>query len=239
MKTLLPLLLLMAISCVDFIQVKSKVIPKVISVSVSGGRLILNGSNFLSVENLEPISSNLSGYTMTIQSKTADTLVAKLTHVSNSTLSLVAGTILSFSVSSADAQTIVNLTIEAAVPSGAVMAFDNAACPTGWTAYAQANGRMILGSGSGNLDKDGLALTSRGLNITGGRELASIALPASSTVGSVTIPGPNLIIGQTGDVGGSGSPKLYISSAFEDTTLGNGDNDNMPPFVTLKYCKKD
>lgn len=35
------------------------------------------------------------------------------------------------------------------VPSGAVMSFNLATCPTGWSEYTQAAGRTVIGAGSG------------------------------------------------------------------------------------------
>jgi hypothetical protein len=233
---ILGLFLLLIYGCQEKFTVDSEM--RITSAAISGGRIILSGNFLNNVQLAKAQSSNLSGYTMEIESKNQSTLTLKLTHASSSALSLAIGTVLSFTVATASAQTTVNLTIEAGTPSDAVMAFDSATCPTGWSAYSTGNGRVIIGSGTGNLDKDGLALTNRILNDIGGRELASIALPASSLNGTTDAPGPTLVLANTFDTNGGSNPSIY-RAAVADTTIGNGDNDNLPPFVVLKYCKKD
>ncbi|MBX2996860.1 MAG: hypothetical protein KF681_18720, partial [Bdellovibrionaceae bacterium] len=54
------------------------------------------------------------------------------------------------------------------VPSGAVMAFDLASCPTGWTAYASGQNRVIVGSGG-----------SYALGVTGGANSATTSTDGS------------------------------------------------------------
>jgi hypothetical protein len=234
---ILGLFLLLLCGCQEKFKVDSQM--KIISASISGGRIILSGNYLNNIQQANASSSNLSGYTMEIESKNQSSLTLKLTHASNSALSLAIGTVLSFTVATASAQTTVNLTIEAGAPTNAVMAFDSATCPTGWSAYSTGNGRVIIGSGTGNLDKDGLALTNRILNDIGGRELASIALPASSLNGSTDAPGPTLVLANAFDTNGGSNPNIYRTAADTNTTIGDGDNDNLPPFVVLKYCKKD
>ncbi len=62
-----------------------------------------------------------------------------------------------------------------AVPSGAVMSFNLATCPTGWSAYAAGQGRAIIGAGAG------AGLTARNLGDTGGGESAPSVNLASAT----------------------------------------------------------
>lgn len=124
-------------------------------------------------------------------------------------------------------------------PSGAVMAFDLPACPTGWTAYAPAEGRMLIGAGTG------AGLTPRSLRDTGGQETHTLtvnelpphahALPGivKDTGGSYGLPvasGPNHGITWPG-YNGTPTP----SSA---TTGAGAAYNQMPPYLALRYCKK-
>lgn len=122
--------------------------------------------------------------------------------------------------------------IESSYPKGAVVPFDQASCPSGWSNFTQMNGRFVLGSGVGNLDIDSNPLTQRQKDDSGGIEFTT-AIPASSTNGTTTIPGPDKVISRD-------RRDQTFTNSPPDTSLG-GDlaDSNMPPFVSLKFCKKD
>ena len=57
------------------------------------------------------------------------------------------------------------------VPTGAVMVFDlSSGCPDGWTEFADAAGRTIVGQGSGMVDENRQPLTGRKYREHGGEE---------------------------------------------------------------------
>lgn len=115
------------------------------------------------------------------------------------------------------------------IPSGAVIAFDLSSCPNGWSEYSPARGRTIIGSGEGNLDKNGDALTARSLGETGGDEISQvIAVEENATTDE---PSGNVLAVPT-------AGNIYHSGPA-DTTMGGGSDGNMPPFVSLLYCKKN
>lgn len=114
------------------------------------------------------------------------------------------------------------------IPPGAVIAFDLPACPTGWTDFAAAAGRTIIGAGSGS------GLTPRAQGETGGEEthtLTTNEMPAHSHGGVLRgdlfayIPA----LWPTGPTIGAGST---------DNTGGNAAHNIMQPYIALRYCKK-
>jgi hypothetical protein len=207
------------------------------SVDINGGTMTLKGTNLNTVTSITPLSSNITGHTIVIEEKSSESLRFRLENSIPATLNFVVGTILSFMVSSANAQSTVNVTVSS-MPTGTVIAFDGASCPTGWSAYTQAEGRVIVGvNGAGNTDKDGAPLTNRTLSSTGGRELASVTIPAAKTNAGAGIPSDGDVLA----VPSGPANRIYKTPDVLDTFahIGDGDNDNMPPFITLKYCRKD
>src|SRR5688500_18037252 len=57
------------------------------------------------------------------------------------------------------------------LPKDAILPFDAAVCPTGWTDFSEANGRVLVGAGSV------LGLTARARGDLGGREFTT-GIPA-------------------------------------------------------------
>ncbi len=117
------------------------------------------------------------------------------------------------------------------IPSGAVMAFNLAACPAGWVKFVEANGRTILGDfpvgapapvGAGSLT----------LLETGG--VLANSVPDLDT-GNLTIL-PDLDITSLPPAAPPGSGVNLLQSdapAFTATPL-----NNVPAFVALLYCQK-
>jgi microcystin-dependent protein len=137
------------------------------------------------------------------------------------------------------------------VPAGAVMAFDLDACPAGWSAYAPARGRAVVGADTG---------LARGA-LVGNNTLSLTAdqLPAHNHTGT-TGPGnaaPYNIVHQHGAeargthvTGFSGGPvtgadndawPLAIHTHnFTTSTVGKGAAfDNRQASVALLYCRKN
>lgn len=122
------------------------------------------------------------------------------------------------------------------VPSAAVVAFDiRDKCPEGWTAFETANSRFIIAAGKGD------DLTARQFGATGGNERHSLTLremPAHTHSyidwragpGSCTFSGCNGTGGdQTKTTGVAGGTETGATEPFEI----------MPPFLALRFCKKD
>jgi hypothetical protein len=125
--------------------------------------------------------------------------------------------------------------IEEAIPSGFIAAFDNASCPSGWSEYSSLAGRSVLASGSGNLDRDGGALSSRSVGNSGGREFTS-GIPVVNAPGNTTV-------GATNGAYLARHPSatnLYSSNAPDDYWwLGGDDQSNFSPYYSAIYCSKN
>jgi hypothetical protein len=117
-----------------------------------------------------------------------------------------------------------------ALPDGAVLAFDSATCPDGWSDDSSLSGRVIVGKGIGNTDVDGNALTSRALDAIGGLEYTS-GIPAYSGTGNTATVGPSTVPAGTG--------VSYLLSAPGIDVMGTDADANFPPFIVRHYCKKD
>lgn len=116
-----------------------------------------------------------------------------------------------------------------ALPSGAVMAFNLAACPAGWSAFSSAAGRTIVGVGAGS------GLTTRTLLETGGAETHALTvaqIPAHSH--SIQFNKHFAADGGTGDFG-PGPGNTYNT----DSTGGGQAFPLMQPYVALLYCEKN
>jgi len=137
---------------------------------------------------------------------------------------------------------------EQVVPPGAVMAFDLAACPPGWTALAQAAGRSIVGVNAG-----GNGLSARALGATVGEEQHTMTvaeMPSHShalvlndyTPGSCGLWTINWNPGTLAACSTNSSPPLLGGGLQNGMTVqlsGNGAPFNvMPPSLALLYCKK-
>ncbi|MDP2621354.1 MAG: hypothetical protein Q8P46_14480 [Hyphomicrobiales bacterium] len=114
------------------------------------------------------------------------------------------------------------------VPAGAVMSFDLALCPTGWTALAGAAGRVLIGVGT-------LAPDTYNLGNTGGS--------ARHTLTIAEMPAHNHNMRGSSATGTAvDSASRSASSAadnFTQDTGGGGAHENRPPYLALLYCKKD
>lgn len=148
------------------------------------------------------------------------------------------------------------------VPSGAVMPFNRSVCPSGWTAYSNANARFVIGA-------DGTY--TRGS--TGGASTVTLAtanLPAHThTVdppstdtddGTHTHTWTDQYVGGSGTIAGSGSNDDYnvantktsssggtvhthtnidIASFLSGSSGSTTPIDIQPAYLALLHCKKD
>jgi microcystin-dependent protein len=136
------------------------------------------------------------------------------------------------------------------VPSGAVMAFNLSACPTGWTAYAAAGGRTIIGVNAAG----GNGLSQRNLGDTPGEEthtmLVSELVSHSHTIlinsaGSGANEGTwNLNWGNAGVVGSQSATPATLGAGIqnfmtEQPSGGGTPFNQMQPSVALLYCMKN
>lgn len=121
------------------------------------------------------------------------------------------------------------------VPSGAVLAFDRQRCPDGWSPFDALAGRVIVGAGRAE------GLTPRRVGDRGGEERVTLTLAqmpehrhANPTIG------PNQVIQEIEglEIGGRGSygPQHRRPT---DTAGQSQPHENMPPFFTLLYCRKN
>jgi microcystin-dependent protein len=122
------------------------------------------------------------------------------------------------------------------MPSGAVVAFDLPACPTGWADMPALAGRTVVGVGAGQ------GLNLRNLGDSGGEEQHTM------TIGELAQHQHGLTVGAS-DKGGRGNGYAYSDNAGGSTVLqsytlstgsaGGGAPFNvMMPWYALRYCVK-
>ena len=113
------------------------------------------------------------------------------------------------------------------------MAFDLGACPTGWSNYAAAGGRTIIGANPNG----GNGLSQRDLGDTLGEETHT------QVVGEM--PPHSHSWGGGNSAGGSPIPFIAqnataITTVVDTNTQGGGQPFNlMQPSIVLRYCRKD
>lgn len=119
------------------------------------------------------------------------------------------------------------------VPPGAIMAFDlNDSCPDGWgwTKFDAAQGRFIVGSG----ENDGTA--KRAFRVAGGSDTHKLTKdelpPIPFTFNSIFFNGDHWMPGGGGDVASFRSTTVDLGSASKAIDL-------LPPYLPLRYCRKD
>lgn len=125
------------------------------------------------------------------------------------------------------------------IASGTVVAFDLPnGCPDGWTEFADAAGRVIIGQGSGMVDENGQPLMSRKYREHGGEEKHTLTV--------AEMPSHQHSVYQHagyhgGDVEGAsaGDARTMVHAAVSGPTGGGEAHNNMPPYVALYFCKKD
>ncbi len=117
------------------------------------------------------------------------------------------------------------------VPSGAITAFSlTTTCPSGWSDYASAEGRVIIGVGT-------LGSDSYGLGNIGGEarhKLTVNEMPSHIHRADTWHSGGGSRFG-----GGNSGTKDGTNSAWTNSTGGDQSHENRPPYIALKYCQKD
>ena len=125
----------------------------------------------------------------------------------------------------------------AVIPQGAVLAFDDGECPSGWSPYERGVGRMIVGVGPAN------GLTERHLRQTGGREVITLEvsqLPShrhtmgvgTSDTTTMTPVQPRLVHLLSDQYNKSGVPSTGYDGEGMPIEI-------MPPWIALTLCRKD
>jgi hypothetical protein len=124
------------------------------------------------------------------------------------------------------------------VPAGAVMAFDLAACPTGWSSVTELSGRFVVGVGNSN--------TNGSSNITlrkqGGKAAHTLTVAEMPSHDHSLVGGGNI-----GNIGNgpawtgypNGESPAYVHTIRAGYTGGNQPHPIMPPYYALLYCKKN
>jgi len=124
-----------------------------------------------------------------------------------------------------------------AIPPNGVVAFDSPqGCPAGWSEYANARGRTIVGVGQGT------GLSARAYQALGGSEELKLTLdqlPPHNFTANARAAQANTA-GDRYNAGGRDYPAIVQSpTIIETNSVGKGDPiDKMPPYVVLYYCKK-
>jgi hypothetical protein len=132
------------------------------------------------------------------------------------------------------------------VPAGAVVAFDRANCPEGWTLLDSTISRVIVGAAPSeatdvvsNKDVNGKQLKARHYPEDGGEEahtLISAEVPKHKQLTIDWVPGipPSESAWGTPKTG-----SFQTVQTFQENTEGEGKSFSMmPPFKALFYCKK-
>ena len=120
--------------------------------------------------------------------------------------------------------------VPVAVPAGLIAAFNANQCPQGWTAFNAAAGRVLLGSGTLGIDQYAVGNTggearhrltipeipshTHTYQIGTGEQSRATSLPATAQNGG----------GRTGTTNATG---------------GSQPHENRPPYLVVKYCRKD
>ena len=143
------------------------------------------------------------------------------------------------------------------LPSGAVVAFDREdGCPPGWSEYREADGRFIVGTGRHTVhDRYATEVTEFGLREMGGERTHRLSVDEMPSheheIGIRPWPGDHggpLEVGHS--VGGNndrtridaddGPPWAgLVSSLYATGAGGSQAHNNMPPWVALKYCRRN
>lgn len=147
---------------------------------------------------------------------------------------LIAGAIYEIIVKTAKAD--VTYTIKTEMPTGAIMAFNGATCPEGWSVFEGAKGRTLVGAGSGNTDADGTALTARTVGQAGGREFTT-GIPAVSDQSDTNVPSSTVHLGK--GMVGANPAKIYSGATPNTTISGEKADSNMMPYAVVLYCQKN
>lgn len=133
-----------------------------------------------------------------------------------------------------------------ALPADAVMAFDRAGCPAGWTPMREAQSRVIIGAigedgflSAYDTDEAGRPLTERRYREKGGSEAVALL--------SDQVPELDHVWLDTLDDTSHKSKPIVENPAAWTLAIGHAGSKNhvsaphpnMPPYIALHFCKKD
>jgi prepilin-type N-terminal cleavage/methylation domain-containing protein len=128
------------------------------------------------------------------------------------------------------------------IPPGAVMSFNLASCPPGWTSYAAATGHFILGAGS---------IASQTVSFSAGDPLAphisftmpSATYPSGSTGGysvwATSLSDNNQNMTALVSVPPANPAGVHFVTTAAGSTTTPSLESNMPPYIALIHCQKN
>lgn len=125
------------------------------------------------------------------------------------------------------------------LPTGAVMSFDLTACPTGWSEYTQAYGRVIRG-----IDKSGSSIDPSGQRAAGNTQEDALQQhdhymksQAAGVDNVVAFADPNVdaTYAAGGNTGSRGDVYIYVGNVKTGRTA----NETRAKNVALLYCRKN
>ena len=144
----------------------------------------------------------------------------------------------------------INKLKENMLPSSAVVAFDlQGGCPTGWSEFTDAAGKVIIGVGEGSLKKkkdlngqviwQDLVLKDHKYRAEGGEEKHKLnTFETPNHVHYIKIKSEKIRIAEEGDERNVIVPDETAQDTTESAGVGKPHN-NMPPYIALFFCKKD
>jgi hypothetical protein len=137
------------------------------------------------------------------------------------------------------------------VPSGAVMSFDLASCPTGWTEYTAARGRAVIWVWQWNTAEWGWLGTNRTLGAIAWAETHTLTEAQMPAHNHLHWPATNSVFDfwfwiSTTLIDPVSNSEYYHNTdenveyyQYTSTQWGSQAHNNMPPSIALLYCKKD
>lgn len=140
-----------------------------------------------------------------------------------------------FAVEAETASAAAGMLAQQIVPSGAVVAFNLGACPSGWTALPAAQGRAIIGTNP----SAGNGLSLRSLGDTAGEEQHTMTVNelVPHTHGEM-ISNVNGYTGTDGESSGDGFLGATHIGYATGSAGGGQPFNNMQPSLALLYCQK-
>lgn len=119
------------------------------------------------------------------------------------------------------------------VPAHSVVAFNQKACPEGWSEFSEARGRVIVGSGHGE------GLENRRFNSTGGAEHHTLTIDEIPSHRHQLPTYDNNPANGSHEVGNAVTGQDWYPQEFSQTTGGGKAHNNMQPYIALTYCVKN
>jgi len=120
------------------------------------------------------------------------------------------------------------------VPAGAIMAFNLSSCPSGWTEFTNARGRVVVGKNPSDPSFDSL-------QETGGEKTHTLTVSEMPqhrhTVFTMVSWGNGNSINP--GTGGQGWPGFAGNGMFTDYQGSSSSHNNLQPYISLLYCTKN